>query len=348
MENDDVSAWPVEWTEEVNICPLCNSDSVCNHENRLIDWLSVPPSGYWRMNVCGSCGVGYLSLRPAVKYIQNAYKNYYTHSKNKGSLINKYLRGMQKYLYEAFCDHAGHNYTVSGYLVYALVRIVFPLGLYFDTKSRHIFKFRNTGRLLDVGCGNGEFLEMASRHGWEVIGVDFDQAAVSVAKSRGLIILHGGIDVIDSNEKFDFISLNHVIEHVYDPLKLIQSCYALLNDGGTLWLETPNIDSIGYALYKSNWRGLEPPRHIMLFNKAALSEMLLKSGFVSVEQKSHGLSGVYMGLSSEGLLNKTVSCSSMACFGLRKIIMLLRVISLELIQLLCKKRKELLTLVATR
>ena len=62
-------------------------------------------------------------------------------------------------------------------------------------------------------------------------------------------------------EKFDFITLRHVIEHVFDPVALINSCYALLNDSGILWIETPNGKSAGYDIYKSSWRGLEPPRH---------------------------------------------------------------------------------------
>ena len=237
----------------------------------------------------------------------------------------------------------------SGYVLYLLMRLFAPVALYFDAKARHIFEVKGKpGRLLDVGCGNGEFLRFARRYGWNVVGVDFDESAVAEARSDGLDVRTGSIDIIDNTERFDFISLSHVIEHVYDPVELIQECYALLNDGGTLWLETPNIESFGYALYKSNWRGLEPPRHIMLFNISILSEILLKAGFSGVEQKLHGLSGIYMGLTSERLLNETAPCSSMVGCGIRKIAKLLRVMLVELTQVLYKRRREFITLVATK
>ena len=118
--------------------------------------------------------------------------------------------------------------------------------------------------------------------------------------------------------------------------------------GGCWGWETPNVESAGYAFYKSCWRGLEPPRHIILFNRAVLKQMLLKSGFTSIVQTQHGLSGIYMGLASEKLLNILNPCNTRVNCVARKMVMLLRIVSLVLIQMLYRKRREYLTLVAIR
>lgn len=341
--------WPTEQLETVQDCPVCGSQHNSVLDSNLIDWLSDPPTGLWKLERCFECGIAYLSPRPDSHSIKQAYSHYYTHTSDKDNLVHNSLRSIKNYFAEKYYAVKRESANPFDYLVYMVIVILFPLSRYFDAKSRHIFEVNNTSRkLLDIGCGNGEFLRFANRFGWNVVGLDFDKAAVLEARSDGLDVRHGSIDVIDKKEKFDFISLSHVIEHVYDPVELIRTCYSLLNNGGTLWLETPNIDSIGYALYNSNWRGLEPPRHAMLFNKESLSEILLNAGFLSIEQKLHGLSGVYMGLSSEKILNKSSPSGSTARYVVRKVAKLLRVVSLELVQLFCKKRREFLTLVATR
>jgi SAM-dependent methyltransferase len=253
------------------------------------------------------------------------------------------------FLSEKYYAYASGSGGFSDRAVYLFIKLLFPLSLYFDAKSRHIFSLKKQpGKLLDIGCGNGEFLKFADRYGWRVVGVDFDAEAVKQARSCGLDARLGDIDVIDSGERYDLITLSHVIEHVYDPVELLRSCYSLLNHGGVLWLETPNIESMGYAYYKSNWRGLEPPRHITLFNIKSLNKVMLKAGFQAIEQKNHGLSGVYMGLSSERILSKSEPCGAWLKCIVRKILKLLRILSIEVIQLSSKRRREFLTVSATR
>jgi len=341
--------WPSDLLEVVDKCPLCSSPNNRILESSFVDWMSDPPTGYWEMMACTDCGAGYLSPRPVRESIKNAYSQYHTHTSEKDDLVRKGLRSIKDYVSKKYYTVASNSGSFLDHIVYITIRMLFPVSSYLDAKSRHIFKVHGEpGRLLDIGCGNGEFLRLARGFGWTVVGVDVDEHAVSEARSSGLDVRSGSIDVIDSKEKFDFISLSHVIEHVYDPIALIQRCYTLLNDGGTLWLETPNIESLGYALYKSIWRGLEPPRHLILFNHPVLNEILSKSGFVSIEQKLHGLSGTYMGLSSEKLLNISSPCSSLAGCNKRKILKFFRVMILEAAQMFSRKRREWLTLVAIR
>ena len=348
MEKEIIEAWPTIKTEHVELCPVCSSHDISLKLDHLVDWQSHPPSGFWVMNICVDCGSGYLAVRPTAEYIHEAYKNYYTHTNKKDKTINSSLRRVQKKLYSEYCSFAHKKYNFYNWLVYFVARLIYPVGLYFDAKSRHIAKFRNKGRLLDVGCGNGEFLQLARLYGWAVSGVDFDLEAVSTARANGLDIKHGGIDVINKKERYDFISLSHVIEHVYDPVGFLKQCASLLSDGGVLWLETPNIESFGLRVYESNWRGLEPPRHLILFNKNSLINALHSVGLTNVKQKCHCLSGVYDALQSEMLLEKSNLTSSIAYKIFRPIKAVVRVFFVEALQQISRSKREYLTVIATK
>ena len=349
MSSNRLQQWPADQLEALNSCPVCGGEKQSPLASGLIDWMSKPPTGLWHMITCGDCAVAYLSPRPVSESIADAYSHYYTHTSDKDDLVDSRLRRVKERLANRYYTVSSGSGSLLDYCVYGLTRIIIPVSSYLDAKSRHIFKIhKESGRLLDIGCGNGEFLRFAKEYGWTVVGVDFDQHAVSEAASDGLDVRMGSIEDIDHTEQFDLISISHVIEHVYNPAEFIHSCYSLLKPGGTLWLETPNIESMGYSLYQSNWRGFEPPRHLILFNRDALREMCLKSGFVSVEQKLHGLSGLYMGLVSERLLHKATPCDSVVTCSLRGVTKFVRVSCLELAQMFSKRRREFITLIAKR
>ncbi len=100
MKSNEVSEWPVDWMEDVCTCPLCKSVHVSKRENGLVDWLSIPPSGCWQLNICGSCGVGYLSPRPNCESIKHAYSHYHTHTSEKDDLVSNYLRLIKDFFSE--------------------------------------------------------------------------------------------------------------------------------------------------------------------------------------------------------------------------------------------------------
>jgi SAM-dependent methyltransferase len=153
-----------------------------------------------------------------------------------------------------------------------------------DAGGRHLPK-QPKGRLLDVGCGNGDFLQFAQRAGWEAIGVEPDPKAVEVAHARGLTVHLGGLETLEAeSEAFDGITLNHVLEHVHDPRATLEQCYRLLKSSGWLWLETPNLDALGHAHYGENWVGLDIPRHLVVFTDHALLRLLREVGFARVER----------------------------------------------------------------
>jgi SAM-dependent methyltransferase len=73
--------------------------------------------------------------------------------------------------------------------------------------------------------------------------------------------------------------MNHVFEHVPDPITLLKECYRLLSPGGHLILAMPNLGSLGHRLFREHWLALDPPRHLCLWSAATLSRALRDTGF---------------------------------------------------------------------
>jgi 2-polyprenyl-3-methyl-5-hydroxy-6-metoxy-1,4-benzoquinol methylase len=82
-------------------------------------------------------------------------------------------------------------------------------------------------------------------------------------------------------EQFDVVSMNHVIEHVPDPIALLQECKRVLKPGGRLVVATPNIQSYGHQVFKQFWYHLDPPRHLHLFTSQTLLNSVQRAGFVT-------------------------------------------------------------------
>ena len=126
------------------------------------------------------------------------------------------------------------------------------------------------GRLLDVGCGKGEFLEVVRRRGWQVTGIERSTGmAAHAAKALGLEVFCGTLEQARWSEgAFDVVTLNMVLEHIDDPHRLVSQVARLLNDHGLLFVEVPNMDSFMLAcarwyfrLKGSDWSPLLSPLH---------------------------------------------------------------------------------------
>jgi 2-polyprenyl-3-methyl-5-hydroxy-6-metoxy-1,4-benzoquinol methylase len=118
-----------------------------------------------------------------------------------------------------------------------------------------------------------------ARLGWDATGLDFDPRAIAAARSRGLNVSAGDVrSMAYSAASFDAIVMTHVIEHVVDPVGLLKECRRILKPQGTLVLVTPNPSSLGHRIYGRAWRGLEPPRHLVIFPPEALRLACAKAG----------------------------------------------------------------------
>jgi 2-polyprenyl-3-methyl-5-hydroxy-6-metoxy-1,4-benzoquinol methylase len=281
--------WPAGGLERVAACPVCESAGRELLYRDLEDRVFFSAPGQWTLYRCRDCGSAYLDPRPNVETIGLAYRNYLTHLSTR-SLLNAsgLLARARRALGNGYRNYRFGTKDQPASVLGIVFALMFPnLRAIANSAMRNLPRPPRTGgRLLDVGCGNGEFLYRASSLGWDAVGVDIDEASVRTCRDLGLNVRVGSIDVLDhAKEQFDGITLSHVIEHMHAPLEALRSCYCLLKPGGWIWLDTPNLDSSGHTIYKQAWRGLEPPRHLVLFTRDSLCRSLAAMGFSSIEDQ---------------------------------------------------------------
>jgi len=148
-------------------------------------------------------------------------------------------------------------------------------------RRRRIARSRKSGRLLDVGCGDGAFLAHMSRHGWEGWGVETSPDGVSMAGARpGLRIFDKPLlDCGLPAGHFDAVTLWHSIEHIPNPVAVLREIRRLLNDDGILFLALPNIGGWDFPLFKGRWFHLDIPRHLNQYTPETIAAVLEKAGF---------------------------------------------------------------------
>lgn len=144
---------------------------------------------------------------------------------------------------------------------------------------------QSSRNLLDIGCGTGDFLQIANQNGWQVSGTEISTKAVQeISKKTSFSIFSGDILSLDLPQKnYDVITLYHVIEHLIAPNEFLKRIRELLKPGGLFFLETPNIGGIGFKIKRKAWSHLIPPEHIIYFNPSSLKFTLKKVGFEDIK-----------------------------------------------------------------
>ena len=246
-------------------------------------------SGTWTLKRCSrrECGLVWLDPMPLTAELPKAYRNYYTHEsmerlvparpEKAGWLRQGYRLLKESYLAERYKYGAGAP-SGAGKLLY----LVPWRRVQVDLEVRGLSAVPG-GRLLDLGCGSGLWLQTMRALGWKVEGVDFDPGAAKAAAAGGLSVRCGSLEEQRFPAgAFDAITMSHVVEHLPDPLQTLAECARLLKPGGRLILWTPNAASFGHRLFGQHWRGLEPPRHLHLFSPRSMRAMLAKAGFTCI------------------------------------------------------------------
>jgi 2-polyprenyl-3-methyl-5-hydroxy-6-metoxy-1,4-benzoquinol methylase len=165
----------------------------------------------------------------------------------------------------------------------ALLRRVITLGL--DKRSALVNRWKPMGRLLDIGCSVGLFLEnMASRPGWQVMGVEPSSIAANIAHKHGLDVFTGTLQQASfPNDSFDVVTMWDVLEHLHDPIASLVEIRRILNTNGVLVVRVPNLDSWNARVFGQYWAGLDAPRHLYVFSEDTLQRLLTKAGFRVLE-----------------------------------------------------------------
>lgn len=253
---------------EARCCLLCRGEGALLYSD-LRDRLFGAP-GSWSVMECPKCQLIWLNPSPHPEDIGKLYSQYYTHQVLDAP--KRTLAGLRKSVKSSILQYSfGYKIEGSSRMLGSVLSRIGPLEDIVGGSVRYL-KAGEVGSLLDVGCGNGLFLDQMRHLGWKVTGVEPDIEAASVAREKfGLEVFHGSlIDAKFPNGHFDSVTMNHVIEHVPDPIGLLTECCRVLRPGGKLVIATPNIRSLGVQVFGEYWRGLEIPRHLFLFSPRAL------------------------------------------------------------------------------
>lgn len=282
------SSWPASELESVSGCPVCDSEARTVLHEGLKDNVFFVAPGKWTLHSCIQCSSAYLDPRPSPASIGKAYGTYYTH--RAGAVRDDtadldFSRQVRRMVANGYVNaQYGTARQPASRLGRWLARLLPEQRQVLDVDFRFLPKPSKGQRLLDIGCGNGRFLVLAREAGWHVTGIEPDPKAAKAARSHGVHVLQGTVDLLEGQEAvYDAVTLSHVIEHVHDPKKFMESVARLLKPGGFVYIDTPNILSHGARTFGPNWRGIETPRHLVLFNATSLVRMLLRSGFADIE-----------------------------------------------------------------
>lgn len=330
-------SWPTQALEMVSCCPYCGgADSKLAYES-VQDWTFETAPGRWSYWNCSMCSALYLNPRPNRASISQAYARYYTH----GAQTLSYARALKVRLINECFSHWHKvdllpRLSLPGFLAGILKplrhKLVEPFG--FDALVR-----LPKGKLMDVGCGSGDFLQMARQLGWACVGLELDPAAVHTAREHGLQVEEAAYDrLAHYPEEFDCIICSHVLEHVHAPLDLLEKLHGALKPGGTLLLSAPNSQSKARKFFGVCWRGLEAPRHLSIPSAPFLRNYLIGMGFAVTQRVFSTFPTIAESLTIQKSMSGVVGTDAVG--SVRRLLGRPNVDEVDFIEFICVKQDE--------
>jgi len=157
-----------------------------------------------------------------------------------------------------------------------------------DVRVRLVQRYRERGRLLELGAGAGYFLDAARRAGFEPFGIELSSDIAEAARRQfGVEVAVGGVDDLDiAPASFDLACAWHVVEHIPDPLESLRKTRAALRPGGELFVEVPNFGGVRSRRERRDWPSLHPRYHVGQYTPTALTALLERAGLEVVAVES--------------------------------------------------------------
>jgi len=243
------------------VCPLCRSPDYTPYATVNDRLMGIP--GQFTVVRCTRCELHYLNPRPTMEELARHYPR----------------------------DYDPFTTALPDELPF-FRRVSVRYGL--RKRCRAVQRFKRGGRLLEIGCANGLFLDAMRREGgWQVQGVEINELAARYARERlGLDVVTGELaDAGFPDEAFDAVAMWDVLEHVHNPGETLREIYRVLKPDGVLILRLPLLDSWDRRLFNRYWVGWDAPRHLTTFSMRTLRRLLRQTGF-HLEQAS-SISGSY-------------------------------------------------------
>ena len=230
----------------MNSCPSCTSEMKFKFTTK--DYLVTGES--FDIVECEACSIRTTTPFPDKKIIGNYYSS---------------------------DDYISHDDKVSGIFdsIYGLVR-TYQL----NKKKKLIGKYFNksNGKILDIGCGAGDFLQYMKENHWNINGVDTSNKARKIANKKLNIKVMDPKDWINNKEKYDVITCWHSLEHVHEPWVYLDKIKKSLTLDGFLIVALPNYQSTDAKIYKEFWAAYDTPRHLYHFTIKSMNKTIKPHG----------------------------------------------------------------------
>jgi len=156
-------------------------------------------------------------------------------------------------------------------------------------RKKTLAQYKQSGALLDLGCSSGSFLQSLRSESWELSGIEMsaDSARIAEAGAGAKVFVGEILQASFPPESFDVITCFDVLEHLYEPRKIMARVAEWLKPGGIFYVLVPNVDSAEARVFGSYWHGLELPRHLFHYSPASLKFLVESAGFteLSVETR---------------------------------------------------------------
>lgn len=269
--------------ERLSKCPLCKS-------GRFLNFAEITDYAVSEENFiickCSDCQLVFTNPRPNQADIAPYYNfpEYYSHEDK--------AKNLTQWIYQKV-----RAYNIS-------------------EKVKFIQKFKKKGKLLDYGCGTGEFLVTAKKNGWKVFGVEPTEKARIQANLKLKNKVKSTIEEIKKTSTYDIITLFHVLEHIHDLRKTSKKILNHLNPEGYLIIAIPNYESWDGNKYGKYWAGWDVPRHLYHFNKEAMESFKDEFGLELIDTVPMKFDSFYVSLLSEGYMERNSSLTSRYWKGL--------------------------------
>jgi len=145
--------------------------------------------------------------------------------------------------------------------------------------ARYKTKDKNN-KLLEIGFGDGLFLEYMSNKKWDVYGIEIEESCVKRLKKLGIENVYAGniFSVPFDDKTFDLVRMNQTLEHMHDPLKVLMEVKRILKENGRLIIAVPNFDGACHRMFKQYAYSLHIPFHLYFFSLATLEKLIARVG----------------------------------------------------------------------
>lgn len=231
---------------------------------------------------CENCGFHFTNPRPTEAEIGKYYQSeeYVSHSGTKSGFVNK-------------AYHLVRKFTLAK-----------KLQLIVNTSGCRNRECLNSTRILDYGCGTGEFLNSCKKTGLQTTGIEPEKRARDFGNTHyGLNILPPDEIHNFPNESFDIITLWHVLEHIHRLNDFLIELKRMLKGRGVAIIAVPNLTSLDARIYGSHWAAYDLPRHLYHFSPNDIKVLFKKQGFEIENVKPMVFDAFYVSMLSEKYKN---------------------------------------------